>query len=115
MSHSKDSSSIMVVVRVRGSVVLGVRTTSFIIHESHPGVVLLPNVPTKMYCCILLRTTNKSGGGRATAGERRRVSKKVIRTGSGISYVQRRAERSNIKHSNQIRYGTNRTWYSCVV
>ena len=45
---------------------------------------------------VLLFTTNKSGGGRATAGEH------VIHTGSGISYVQRRAERSIDTCSNQV-------------
>ena len=57
----------LVVVRVGGSVVR-VHKISFFIHES-PGGGTAANVPTKIYL-VLLCTTNKSGGGQATAGER---------------------------------------------
>ena len=56
-----------IAVRVWGSVVR-VHKIFFFIHES-PWGGAATNVPTKMYCCVLLCTTNKSGGGRATAGE----------------------------------------------
>ena len=52
---------------------------------------------TAVYCCV--QPT------RAVAGERRRASKKVIHTGSGISYVQRRAERSCWTYSHHCQIG----------
>ena len=74
-----------------------------------PLLVLILFVPTKMYCCCLQPT-------RAAAGERRRASKNVIHTGcSGISHVQRRAERSINTHGNQVRYIIYSAWYYCCV
>ena len=61
-----------------------VHKISFFVHESHPGVVLLLMYQQKCtaVCCCVQPT-------RPAAGERRWASKKVIHTGSGISYVQR--------------------------
>ena len=53
------------------------RRTQFFFFYSRvtPWGGTVTNVPIKMYwCCVLLCETNKSGGGRATAGERRRAS-----------------------------------------
>ena len=51
----------------------------------------------------------------AAASERRRASKKEIYTGSGISHVQRRAERSVDTHSNQARHSVNSTYLVLVL
>ena len=87
-----------------------VHKISFFVHESHPGVVLLLMYQQKCtaVCCCVQPT-------RPAAGERRWASKQVIHTGSGISYVQRRAKRSINTHSNRVRYSINGTWYNCCV
>ena len=82
----QQHSSIIVVARV-GRSVAGVHTKKYLVYfysRVTPWGGAATNVPTKMYCCVKLCTTNKS----VAAGERRWASKKVIHIGSGTtSYV----------------------------
>ena len=70
-AQSKYSSSI-VVVRVGGSVV-GVHNFLFYSRVTPwGGTTTKLDIPTKIYCCVLLCTTNENGGGRVDGGRARK-------------------------------------------